>query len=73
MKRLGYNDIGKVAVPLDEVLAGSLLFSLVTGSLVAGYCVVDWSRNFKHIGTFVGAGFGLVSGTAAGSCEFKVS
>lgn len=69
------NSRGKVtfAVPLEEVLAGSLLFNVVTGSIIAGYCVVDFSRNFKHIGTFVGAGFGVASGYAAGSCEFKLS
>jgi hypothetical protein len=61
------------AVPLEELLAGSVLTVAVTYGLVAAACVLDWSRDLRHQGTYKGPGWGIFGGKAVGGGQFKLS
>lgn len=59
-------------VPLEEVTSGTVLTIVTTRGAVVGGCLVEWSRDGKHIGSYVGGGWGLGGGDAIGGGQFKV-
>lgn len=66
--------IGKATfyVSQDELLNGSVLVTVASANIIGGGIVVTWSRNFKKLGVFVGAGMGVGGGESVGSGAFSL-
>jgi hypothetical protein len=60
------------AVSLEELTRGSVFVEAYTLAVVGGGIIMNWSRDFKPLGTFKGTGFGLLGGAAWGSGNFSL-